>query len=52
MDGSRPLPRICADLDRLREELKQLHEACRRTAGTAQNSPARRPDTGLVVRGK
>jgi hypothetical protein len=52
MDGSRPLPMVCADLDRLREELKQLYEACRRAAGTNHNQPTLRPDTGLVVRGK
>jgi hypothetical protein len=52
MDGSRPLPMICADLERLREELKQLHEACRRNTGAAQTPPELQPDTGMLVRGK
>jgi hypothetical protein len=43
---------ICADLDRLREELKKLHEACRNAVSAAQDPPTLRPDTGMVVRGK
>lgn len=52
MDSSRPSPMICADLDRLREELRKLHESTRKANRAAQESSPLRPDTGMVVRGK
>ena len=52
MDGNRPLPTICADLDSLHEELKKLHEAARNRTRTAQDQTGLRPDSQMVIRGK
>ncbi len=52
MDGSRPLPLVCADLDRLREELRQLHATAQNTAATGRGHGAPGSHAELVVRGK
>lgn len=52
MAGERPQPTLAADLSKLREELRELHQRAKMAAQQGRTEAAESRDVGMVIRGK